>query len=316
MTTKAENAFTPEVAIAALQVLLEDQFNLSGRLRSEYTVVDVLERIWPTGPQSEMIAPLRQAIALVFDVPLDVISWNELSSASPLPVVRYVPGGNITVGQLSDWLSRNTRQRRLAPDSGVSGDASRAIVLEGLRRVAQSVWPSHKPVDMDTLLEDRFNSRELSDFWTRVRCLSIGRVPKSTTEYSFLAEAGRGLHYLLMFPMSCLLTGLVAQLGVRAAPSLLNVHSGHFLLFPILVLFVFILLVVVLLKTVRLIASRYAGPRVMLPDGITTFGDCVLFITGERRGQCKACGYNLTGVVSPVCPECGTRWQDPENRPA
>ena len=25
----------------------------------------------------------------------------------------------------------------------------------------------------------------------------------------------------------------------------------------------------------------------------------------RRRGQCEACGYNLTGNVSGVCPECG-----------
>jgi hypothetical protein len=26
----------------------------------------------------------------------------------------------------------------------------------------------------------------------------------------------------------------------------------------------------------------------------------------ELRGECQACGYNLTGNVSGVCPECGT----------
>jgi hypothetical protein len=25
----------------------------------------------------------------------------------------------------------------------------------------------------------------------------------------------------------------------------------------------------------------------------------------RRRGSCVACGYNLTGNVSGVCPECG-----------
>lgn len=27
----------------------------------------------------------------------------------------------------------------------------------------------------------------------------------------------------------------------------------------------------------------------------------------RRRGECLACGYNLTGNVSSVCPECGTK---------
>ena len=26
------------------------------------------------------------------------------------------------------------------------------------------------------------------------------------------------------------------------------------------------------------------------------------------RNQCPRCGYNLTGNVSGVCPECGTEW--------
>jgi hypothetical protein len=29
------------------------------------------------------------------------------------------------------------------------------------------------------------------------------------------------------------------------------------------------------------------------------------------KGQCLACGYNLTGNVSGVCPECGTRITSP-----
>ena len=28
----------------------------------------------------------------------------------------------------------------------------------------------------------------------------------------------------------------------------------------------------------------------------------------RRRGCCIVCGYNLTGNVSGVCPECGVRW--------
>ena len=29
----------------------------------------------------------------------------------------------------------------------------------------------------------------------------------------------------------------------------------------------------------------------------------------ERRGLCRHCGYNLTGNVSGICPECGTPMQ-------
>ena len=30
----------------------------------------------------------------------------------------------------------------------------------------------------------------------------------------------------------------------------------------------------------------------------------------DRRGICRDCGYNLTGNVSGVCPECGTQLKD------
>ena len=40
-------------------------------------------------------------------------------------------------------------------------------------------------------------------------------------------------------------------------------------------------------------AARYAAWRVQLPD------------VRWARGLCVGCGYDLTGNVSGVCPECG-----------
>ncbi len=31
----------------------------------------------------------------------------------------------------------------------------------------------------------------------------------------------------------------------------------------------------------------------------------------RKRGQCLTCGYNLTGNISGVCPECGTKIDSP-----
>jgi hypothetical protein len=31
----------------------------------------------------------------------------------------------------------------------------------------------------------------------------------------------------------------------------------------------------------------------------------------RRRGECVDCGYSLTGNVSGVCPECGTKTEQP-----
>ncbi len=35
----------------------------------------------------------------------------------------------------------------------------------------------------------------------------------------------------------------------------------------------------------------------------------------HRRGLCAKCGYNLTGNVSGVCPECGTPIEQAEAKP-
>ncbi len=50
---------------------------------------------------------------------------------------------------------------------------------------------------------------------------------------------------------------------------------------------------------------------VALPTGLLWWYD-------RRRtppGHCQKCGYNLTGNVSGVCPECGTAVQKEERRP-
>jgi len=42
-----------------------------------------------------------------------------------------------------------------------------------------------------------------------------------------------------------------------------------------------------------------------LPNGISTFRDLAELISGDRGGWCEKCGYDLTGLTSDRCPECG-----------
>ena len=50
--------------------------------------------------------------------------------------------------------------------------------------------------------------------------------------------------------------------------------------------------------------------RVPLYVPLLCFGTIAVYLTLRRRprkpGTCHACGYNLTGNTSGVCPECGT----------
>ena len=58
-----------------------------------------------------------------------------------------------------------------------------------------------------------------------------------------------------------------------------------------------------------------AGPPVILAVSALTWGYIGGRIVGARaarraklmQGLCSACGYNLTGNTSGICPECGTK---------
>jgi hypothetical protein len=59
--------------------------------------------------------------------------------------------------------------------------------------------------------------------------------------------------------------------------------------------------------------SDWWGARVIVPSWVllapAVFVTAVLWWRDRRRippGHCQKCGYNLTGNVSGVCPECGT----------
>ncbi len=67
-------------------------------------------------------------------------------------------------------------------------------------------------------------------------------------------------------------------------------------------------------STEKLMGSGHGGPGL---GWITTFplgalgaglivGASLRRPKAEARGACLSCGYNLTGNVSGVCPECGT----------
>ena len=73
--------------------------------------------------------------------------------------------------------------------------------------------------------------------------------------------------------------------------------------------------------------SRYGGTG-FLCGGLIILGGAqwFLIIAGLNRlvglrkdimdGHCTKCGYNLTGNVSGVCPECGTRIESPTSEEA
>ena len=65
--------------------------------------------------------------------------------------------------------------------------------------------------------------------------------------------------------------------------------------------------------------ARTARPAYLLYAGLLVCTACLLGLSAVRhrrqsaradraaRGLCVGCGYDLTGNVSGVCPECGTR---------
>jgi hypothetical protein len=66
---------------------------------------------------------------------------------------------------------------------------------------------------------------------------------------------------------------------------------------------VFIMPFIVLVNLVFWFAIGYAATTLLI----------VITCRGREYppGYCRACGYNLTGNVSGVCPECGTKIKPP-----
>ncbi len=75
-------------------------------------------------------------------------------------------------------------------------------------------------------------------------------------------------------------------------------------------------LVVLVLAVVAVIAGLAVGVLVLPFALFATWIDrFAMWIDRENyrrhHGLCVACGYNLTGNVSGVCPECGAAVEDP-----
>lgn len=69
-------------------------------------------------------------------------------------------------------------------------------------------------------------------------------------------------------------------------------------------------------ETIIYIASIRLPPLAL--SGLLATYPTIAFVRGpvrrrrrRRRGLCIRCGYNLTGNVSGVCPECGTEIEQP-----
>jgi len=45
----------------------------------------------------------------------------------------------------------------------------------------------------------------------------------------------------------------------------------------------------------------------MIANGMSAYRKAVLLMSATDHPQCTRCGYNLTGNVSGICPECGLR---------
>ena len=59
-----------------------------------------------------------------------------------------------------------------------------------------------------------------------------------------------------------------------------------------------------------LIVTGYAGALLFAIYGCVQFRRC----RSPKNGYCDSCGYDLTGNVSGICPECGRRVSNQERR--
>lgn len=219
--------------------------------------------------------------------------WEQLSGAD----LKY-----FTFGRLADLIAGQVDALRVRPDvvlgkpcltAGAFRSIQRAIAQQGGRKIR--FGPS-------TRIDEVLRGFGLRRFWKTMRWLSDVRVPP-LMEFSW-SRTDRVAHLAAGGVLIVLLISILAEfssvlLDIMVHPVLLLLSILGAIAFSAVVLAA----MMIVGRTIGFILNRVTR---VLPDGVETFGDLARLVAGENRGYCESCRYNLTGVVSERCPECGS----------
>lgn len=174
--------------------------------------------------------------------------------------------------------------------------------LRRVEQIAQSVDPRVESITPDTPILSRFRGRMLARFWTVCQSHSDGRLPP------LQSLSGTALFENHLRPLTIPFVGVgtligLAQIPVPDIPILYLIAALVITVVAIMIWYGFCGLLCLTMNMVFI--GRHSAEGVF-PKGITTFGALAEVVRGSRGGWCMKCDYELTGLESDKCPECGT----------
>ncbi len=211
-----------------------------------------------------------------------------------------------TFGRLADLVASRARFGKVKEVTILGATSKSAGAFRKIEEIVGDYNPRLKPFGPSTQIHERLQGRALRVAWAKLRALSQNRIPpllptrlEKTADYLY---GSRGVLLVLI------LTGIAFKIIGRLTGLTANSGWGVWFL-TLLVLGNCIAGAIAACAYTTVVALRRIGKindKAKLPKGINTFRDLAELISGDRGGWCTKCEYDLTGVESGICPECGT----------
>jgi acyl carrier protein len=217
-------------------------------------------------------------------------------------------GPLFTFGRLAELVAHRAKLGKARPVTILGSTSKSAGAFRQIQWLAQDISKSTKNFAPSTPIMDAVRGRDLRRLWARLRIVSDNRVPDLRHTLSTQVAIFFERPYQPLMCIAMLSTGvsfLVRYMSTGGfVAALIALVSG------IGLIAIFLLMILLVLSFIIRMSSWAQPKTAILPNGVATFRDLAMLIAGERGGWCEHCGYDLTGLTSDRCPECGKRVKD------
>lgn len=228
---------------------------------------------------------------------------------------RFAP--LFTINRLATFASHKSKTIRISPTTILGATSRTAGAFREIERIVRDVAPGVRSFGPSTRITDRVLAHRLSRLWCRLRWHCPERIPTlSGANVTQATEQLFGSHGVLL----CLCAGMICSFSLFLAIGLQStqgwaLYVGVATVVGLLASGPFALALLALCRYAPTLVERFMRGPSSLPRDIETFGDLARLLSGERGGWCDGCGYDLTGIASEKCPECGAAVSAPPTIP-
>lgn len=245
-----------------------------------------------------------------FGVLLSDDDWQFLSGADRCKTteeweLRYAP--LFTFGRLAELIAARLQLGVVEPVTVLGVSSRSAGAFRKIESIVRDIDPSIRPFAPSTPILERLRGRTLENTWARLRVMSGNRVPPLPSgvgaRWSKRLGGAFGVCLVLLVAMTVafkIVEGIAGAGSNWVAWLLTMTMIGN------LVVGVIGVVALVVSIVIRRLGRRLEGKSTLLPAQVQTFRDLAELLAGDRAGFCAQCEYELTGVQSDRCPECGT----------